>query len=111
VHELGHAVSFEKWRKGCKALPGQIDNKKGPTKYELSPLSAKPTTSLQMFIDRKEYVTKYVAYEADGKSDRVCAELFAEAYSLWTTNPQYLKTNHPQVFKWFDTVSLRHDGQ
>ena len=32
-------------------------------------------------------------------------EFFAEAFYLFETDPEWLKSSHPDVFQWFDTLS------
>jgi hypothetical protein len=71
----------------------------------LGAFDALPIAALDKFIARGEYVTDYAASEELDNKNRKKArsELFAEAYSLWITNPSYMKKNHPEMATWFAT--------
>ena len=106
VHEVGHAVSLEKWRQSAlkyrrDAVTAAELNRLGGVKA----MDATPIAALDEFIARGEYVTDYAASELLGpvkNRDTARAELFAEAYSLWRTNPSYMKKNHPELAAWFE---------
>jgi hypothetical protein len=106
VHEIGHAVSTERWRKF--ALTYDETNAESVDKLKnlggSKAISAKPIADLDNFITRGEYVTDYAASEMAG-NDRETArsELFAEAYSLWLTDPDYMERHHKDLANWFAT--------
>ena len=66
-------------------------------------MHAPPVVALGKYIANGEYVTDYAASEWVDNKDRetACAELFAEAYSLWLTNRDYMTKNHPKMAAWF----------
>ena len=67
-------------------------------------MDATPIAALDKFVARGEYVTDYAASEelAPARNrDGARAELFAEAYSLWLTNPGYMRDNHKELADWF----------
>lgn len=104
VHEIGHAVSIERWRKFTLTY----DEKKPESVNKLERLggpkaiSAKPIADLKDYIKRGEYVTDYAAWEIAGNKKKTArSELFAEAYSLWLTDPDYMNRHHKVLAKWF----------
>ena len=105
VHEVGHAVSIERWRK--TAFARKSTGEKSVAELEslggTKAISAKPISDLDEFIDRHEYVTDYAASEmAAGDRDTARSELFAEAYSMWIAHPDYMRRNHKRLADWFD---------
>jgi hypothetical protein len=105
VHEVGHAVSLEKWRQSALKFRGDAVNNAAELKSlgGSRAMDATPIAALDGFIASGEFVTDYAASEElDNKNrDSARAELFAEAYSLWVTNRSYLTKNHPQLAAWF----------
>jgi hypothetical protein len=106
VHEIGHAVSIERWRASAltydKTKPESVDelNRLGGPKA----IAAKPIADLEEYIKRGEYVTDYAASEMAGNyKETARSELFAEAYSLWLTDPDYMNRHHKVLAHWFAT--------
>src|SRR5262249_51041604 len=100
VHEVGHAVSMERWRRAAvNYKPGareELDLLGGTGSME-----AKPIKDIDQFIARNEYVTDYAATLMDqSQRHKARAELFAEAYSLWRTNPRYMREKHKDLANW-----------
>ncbi len=103
VHEVGHAVSMEKWRRAAvnykpsePASRTELDRMGGT-----GAMDAQPIKDIDKFIARNEFVTDYAAGQM-GQSLRESAraELYAEAYSLWRTNPRYMQEKHKELAEW-----------
>jgi len=121
VHEIGHAVSLEKWRQAVIANDKKTLDQIGGWNAN----DARPIQALQKWIADKEYVTDYaasLAIPADHPQDaklptvisnkaKAPAELFAEVYSLWRTNPAYLQEHHAELWKWFENDANRQRGK
>jgi hypothetical protein len=48
--------------------------------------------------------TPYAAADAQGGTQQ---EFFAEAFFLFATDPEWLKSSHPKVFAWFETFNAQ----
>src|SRR5215469_2968044 len=104
VHEVGHAVSLEKWRRAAVNYKATDPSSRAALDLQggTGAMEATPIKDMDQFIARNEYVTDYAASLMDQSlRDKARAELFAEAYSLWRTNPGYLTGKHKKLAKWF----------
>jgi hypothetical protein len=109
AHEIGHAVSMEKWRQAALRYRDDPDkslvelNSLGGT----AGIKTTANAALGTFIEKGEFVTDYAASEEleEKKRDKACAELFAEAYSLWVTDRSYMTENHPAMANYFATFA------
>ncbi len=63
----------------------------------------KRSVRLQHFIDfvNANGILPFTAYAKENWPHKP-TEFFAEAYSLWLTDREYLKTNAPLLLAWFD---------
>jgi hypothetical protein len=110
IHEVGHAVSFEKWRQAAlKYRNGEkltADEQKSMAGSQT--LNAPTIVALDEFIARGEYVTDYAAMEVleNGNKPNARSELFAEAYSLWITNRSYMENKHPKLAAYFAALKF-----
>jgi hypothetical protein len=61
------------------------------------------TNRLQKFITlvKNENIRKFTKYSADSWAQHP-EEFYAEAYSLWLTDPTFLQNNYPTVFAFFE---------
>ena len=57
---------------------------------------------LQKFVDlvKANKIAPFTQYAKDNWPDKP-AEFYAEAYSLWATDPEYLKNNAKALYDWF----------
>lgn len=109
VHEVGHAVSLERWRRAAINYKASDKDSRKELKRQGGryAMEAKPIMDIDQFIARKEYVTDYAADLMDQSlRDKARAELFAEAYSLWRTNPGYLTDKHKELAEWIIAQSF-----
>ena len=94
-------MSLERWRRVAVKYKAGGSHDKLDRRGGRYAMEAKPIKDIDQFIARNEYVTDYAAGLIDQSlRDKARAELFAEAYSLWRTNPGYLEDKHKELATW-----------
>jgi len=70
--------------------------------YALAKERPKRVQKFVEFVDKKK-ITPFTKYAQDNWPHKP-GEFYAEAYSLWRTDPDYLKANAKDLFNWFETA-------
>lgn len=65
---------------------------------------------LQKFVEliNANHIRRFTQYAADTWNEAKPEEFYAEAYSLWLTDPKFLETNYEKVFEFFQKGDYRN---
>ena len=97
---LAAMAGFETWKKAQKisgVAKTKFDDTQGAERTNNAGDKERPSKRLLAFEKVAKGVKPVTAYAKTGT-----AEFYAESFSLWKSDPEYLAANCPKIKKWFD---------